>query len=996
MTDKSVINAVLAQRPERDFAAQNAELISSGEVAPEQVCRTCIFASKRMHLVPTVEVLKAKRAKRDLEELKCHPDEAAEHRNVYSDAVVQPVNPDGSIPVRITKKTERVAAHVEVCGQKLAEKCRNCSRLVRQTVSIQGGVNGNGRPWFREVLIGGHCSIPAEGILVGEEVKFCDRKPMPSREQEQNCYTCGNNQTFGSVWMNEHGSVIQVDVTAYEMELARKSAAPDEIGLAIWAARQRKGQVLAPITPNSSRRSYAAPGLRRFIEADVLEAHTAFIDVVLHKAVTKRVYHGATPPANPTPSWVSAWVSYGRYLYGHNNPFMELVRMVGFAQAFTPVPTQEPYFDLVEVTPAVIERRNVITHYTVQFRGSGLKVKLDARSSDDTVGIVHALGNPTKVVIEITSPWHRRYGVTDGDLMSRRVLPKEPCPVCHGEVRNTKSTWFKLGCSRCSGMGKITPLPGKDRDVPVLDYLSDPECVARGRADAGSMAALTGFACTPQIPCYFHAKAPRLIETEEGVDRIFRRPEGSTSHASDDPERTVTMDNIADADVSLLKLRRRWLPQEAWRYFFEAEAKLVHVRGRSVNLAWAAFMTEEPWKPYCTLNMFDPAKGINFREAMGDWFGDPRAVQVTNPLLGRERPTGAGDSYYSWSKHMELEDWVRVTNPAERYTEELVRNDHLMRTARKGNPAFDRFGQAKEPFAMPEQVEVTQLPMHGTGGADMTTAEYIDWLNERVDVPIGDTGQTMTVSRRWLLYRYEMVGRSSANKKRRVTNANAEAELVKFNYDADDAASMSVIGFRCSVPEPHPATSDDPAPGVYTVDEINDPENPTCTYVTYHNAETDEIRICGAPLVWDEADREWEQGHMKMSGRPNPDEPYRRVGGPTMAGGPNSRRWLQDERLLRMGCEHWRPKPWIRVRQRSAPVLKRRGDPHQEIIAADHLVGKTIELIIDGERMNLVVGDDTQVISPLVQAIVTSHGSEEITYTGGKGNKVTAQIVSIS
>ena len=1039
----------LRRRPEVDLTQRHASALAE-EVTEAQICRTCVFVSKRMHAVPAVEVLKARRAGISLDELKCEPTKEAGVRNIFADGSAQEVNSDGSVAVKLTKKTERVQGRVETCGQSLQNKCRNCSRLVRETISIIGGTNNNGKPWYREVLVGGHCSIPEEGILVEGEVKRCDPKPMPFREQEQSCFTCGNNQTFGSVWMHEHGQVVAVDLTAYEMERARSTAADGEIGLAIWAARQAKDQVMWPIAPNVDQRSRVAPGLSKFYAADVAETHKKIRTVVIKPAVTRTIHRGSSSEHESSPPWHSAWITYGQYLYGHSNKWFELARMAGFAQGYVGREKPAPETIIEEITPAVTEEREVIVGYTVRFRGSGRVAYFDAACSDDTVGMVHATPNPMRVIIEITSPWHRSYGLPDNDVVSSRVLPHIECPQCHGAVHDRRSSWSEMGCTRCNGFAKVVELPGDEVIRKDISYLVDPFCVERGKAGSDSAAALSGFACRENAPCYFHAKAPRTVETPEGAECLFMGA-GNVVQRDSDPRRILSVQDhkVLDANgdapnPAVFKLRRRSLGRSVDAQFFEQESHLKAGKARRVNLAWGRFMTEEPWKPYCTLNMADPTKGMNFREVMGDWFGDPRAVQSTNPLLDRISPDGmvrnpdgemapmtAGSSYFSWSKYMELEDWIRQSNPAERYTEEVVRNDYLIRQARRGRPggkhsimpnglvldplAFNRFGHRKEAFEMPEETTVTQLDMHGTD-QQMTTREYVNWLNgscplhgdmnceicdepnSMIAVPIGDNGETMMVTPRWAFYRYEVRGRSASNKKRRVSGMAAEAELVKFNYDSDGVKQdQRLVGFRCTVPEPHPVNPNNPdeIPGFYTADEVNDREHPTCMYPVFVDEENDIVHECGAPLVWDEGEREWEQGHMKMSGSPDPDEPYRRVGGPALAGGPSSRRWLSDDRLLRMGCENWRPKPWIRTR-RAATASSRKPVQLGPSTDAPTLVGKTIKVILDGEPLELVVGVDASADAPLVQAIEQSQGDTKITYLGGRGDRYTAELVDIT
>lgn len=875
-------------------------------VDESQFCRTCTHGGNRLWQHSVVEIIRHEKSGGTADDLKCRPDESTQLIRLGAEGRIKDTSP------------EPAQSLVETCGHKVLDKCIGCSRLVRQEVSVEGGRNASGKAWRRQILVGGYCSIGAEGIERNGKIVHCDRKPMPMREPERNCFTCGNATVFGNVAMNDHGTPVQIDLTPYQMEQVRRAAPPDEIGLAIWQARQRLGQIRYN---NGKTTGWVTPGMIKFFEADVVEWIT---DGGSEEMIRGAEFETVGVYEQRQTTMMADWLSWGRYVMPH--PWL-------FIQRWTPhtYNVRVGSRQQLKVAPVYATTPPKEVAVKVRFRGSGSVGIFSLHSAEDTEGIVYRSPNPAKVIIQFTSPRHRDFGLPEVDMVAKRAF----------------------GLS----------LPPRQMVGADLSHLVDGFCPR----------------CEPHRPCYWHAKAPRIIETAEGTDVIYRRPEGRDTMTDVAPARhlivsaegRVTDANGEPPEPMLFRLRMRdfmFHPQAKAirKQYFEMVRGLKKLRPRATNLAFGRFLSVEPWKPYCSLNMANPQEGLDLRELFGDWFGDPRGVMGTNPLYDRRPPLRASDSYYSWSKHMELEDWQRVTNPAERYTEELVRNDHIMKTKRQG--------QAITPFVMPEQTNVEQLPI--LGDIDSTTA-FVDWLDEKVPTPISETGEEALMSHRWHRYGYEQF-RGFTQK------AGSDLpEVVVMNTTIDHAETDAQVGFFCSAPS---------CGAQYSVDEVNDPENPTCIRIVEQNDELDVVRECGAPLSWFERDPEWEQGHLKVTGTPDPEEPYRRLGSPTLAGGPNSRRWLQDERLLRVGCDSWRPKPWVK-RRYAAPKTNAAAAEAGPDTAT--LVGKELDVLIEDEELHFTIGHDIKCEAPLIQAIAQSHGNDTLEYEGGHGVAVTARILAL-
>lgn len=167
---------------------------------------------------------------------------------------------------------ERVVNLIDSCGHQILSKCNGCQRFVRETVSIpysnsqdnpvswvvddsvdpprKTAITKNGTPplWWK-ATIGGHCSIPADGMMVKGKLKYCDPvKRVPNIEPS--CSNCAFLDRVGDSWMYDHLSVnANARLTPFERHKVHMNALEQgenvlaATNIALWA-KQTKGRGL--------------------------------------------------------------------------------------------------------------------------------------------------------------------------------------------------------------------------------------------------------------------------------------------------------------------------------------------------------------------------------------------------------------------------------------------------------------------------------------------------------------------------------------------------------------------------------------------------------------------------------------------------------------------------------------------------------------------------------------------------------------------------------
>lgn len=1026
-TTKQRALALLDLVPSADFTLDFKMKMAEG-TDESQICRTCAFSTRRLHLFSLVEKMRARKEGIKPEDMECKPTSVGEVRNTYSDNITRVVKANGTVKWRPREVQLPATGHATTCGQELQSKCLTCARLVRQELRVVGGINtSTNKPWYRTILLGGHCSIPAEGIMVKGVSTTCDRKPIVRELNEGTCATCGNCQTFSGEWISSYPSVNRIDLTAYEMEQAKRAADPDAVGLAIWSARQLAGTVMWPSSSTSSMRTPTVPGLLKYYEADVISKVTEPTYEIIEPPMYSKVRETLSEPDDGK----SAWITWAQFVFTDFETFKAQWSKDGHTAAKVINESTKM------IKPPVLQETGTrVIAWKVRFRGSGAIAELIADNDDPKLGVVLPSPNPGKVVVHFLSPYHRFYGLSEVSSVNYPAFPRIQCPVCAGKgtirqaaVPGKPRTAKELTheCYKCHG---ATTIPAEVENIQVPKRVHSPgtRCLQ----------------CTAETPCYAHAKGLHMEESEDGVAYNFATQYPESGGVGAERKLTFNGERVQDAtggypDPNIFRVQLRGLleryPQNSAAIisqYGEMTRKFARTRGLAANLNMGSFMSIEPGKPYCTLHMSDPTKGLDLRREFGDWFGDPRSVRTTNPMHDRDEPKAASDSYFSREQADAQEDWQRITNPGERIAEEIARNDSLIRSQRTGMPGFNRHGEALEPFMMPDdpaeeiistgalvrdetfmREQIRKLMgQHGTNpeylrwliakyeSGDFESAQYVEWLDITRAVPISEDGAEMMVSNRRLHHGYEIKGRTGANKKRKTTGSQADVEMVHFDRNTDsDSTDDRMVGFICTV---------ESCGAVYSVDEINDPENPTCTAFTWIDQEKDLFRVCKAPLTWDEQDREWEAGNTKSAGTTDPTDPYRRAGSPVLASGPNSSRWQSQQRLQTQSCNFWRPRGWGRRNYQTIAPQSTNANRHE--LDVSDWIGKKIRVQIicmtyttphgtfmtsDGAEMVFTIGEDINPEAPLIQALISSHGQGEFEYAGGVGRTVLAKAISV-
>lgn len=220
-------------------------------VDPDQVCRTCVHQHDRLHDLSVSERVKLRQEGVDLNDYKCDP--ATERtvtkvvRRIPVQAENKPAEPETTAVVTadtdLTSTDQvrlEVHAVVDTCGQTLAPNCMKCSRFRPVTANVPYRQYPGGPVRYRAQVVGGHCSIPPEGIEVNGQVVTC--APIVKRYSfEPSCLNCEFlDRTRG---LDEHLRISAVtDLNRFEMDQVRKHAqvTNEPVGLEIWRARQAK------------------------------------------------------------------------------------------------------------------------------------------------------------------------------------------------------------------------------------------------------------------------------------------------------------------------------------------------------------------------------------------------------------------------------------------------------------------------------------------------------------------------------------------------------------------------------------------------------------------------------------------------------------------------------------------------------------------------------------------------------------------------------------
>lgn len=245
------VHPALLDHPTVDITQHNAESTQP------QVCRTCVNTSNRMWQTSVEERFEAFSSGVSKEELMCQPDRVALSLKVLEKSDWR----DRIVPLSYNSQ-HRTSAFLDTCGHAIAPKCRGCERFVPVNVRVPYSASGADIHWrverkegdevkvpytdddsqirYWNVAVGGHCSIPAEGMTIAGETVYCSPMPRTKALDNPSCANCKWLYYTGDQWISDHLEINRnAALTPWEREEAIRRADMDTnagqaIGLALW------------------------------------------------------------------------------------------------------------------------------------------------------------------------------------------------------------------------------------------------------------------------------------------------------------------------------------------------------------------------------------------------------------------------------------------------------------------------------------------------------------------------------------------------------------------------------------------------------------------------------------------------------------------------------------------------------------------------------------------------------------------------------------------
>lgn len=901
--------------PVYEIVENNRLRLASG-VDPVQFCRTCSFQDSRLS-ASIAQIAAARKEGRSLEDLKCQPYKEAGLRRIHQDKTISsttievgPIEKQkeilagGKIRINLVRRPEKaVAGMADTCGQELLDKCRNCTRLVRQVARFPGGLNANGRPFYVEALLGGHCSIPAEGIVVKGEITYCDRQVRLAdpRDEMHNCANCKYNMSFGSDTMLDHSSPLYYELTPFEFDVASDAAVePAEVGLEIWKARMLKGQVMAPVGPNSKTRTPAWIGLLKTYKVAIVKSYWA----------TRQIRDKEVEVITAVDLRMPGSGAVINFSTGNADDRVGVVDVISRDTAILTV--MSPYHRQYGLPDNDRFTYPIFAKDTCwSCRGAGTKAVLNARTA--------------------------QFEYVD-------------CSVCRPQPRAPRPTQSFI---------RPVPLQVTENDRSARVSLTCKFCDQRRGQPCAHHAKLS---VETEIIAHYPLPNGRLLEQIEKT-QDYRDPGSERFKVTEPPERVLQLHRddagiyVADAngnppDYAIFRVRARsileWCKNDEERKAVMAQLAasrhaMSHTRPRQVDLGWNRPAPADAWHPLCAVNLYDrtyrpgkvmrpdvtivrmeggveitetvgTARGLDFARMWNDSFGTPRSDMSTNPIRPadfgvirgiddrRIAQPGIGlDEKFSWTKYQVSEDWLRVNNDGEVVQDEFLASYHHLVQGRKthhghewvdppktkvtklgfavGNTNIDRFPNHN----LPGPDGKPQLGKHDRGRKFSKPEDVERYLRLYVYMPGNDEAAGFWATMRWFILGYENFRNT------RPLRGDDIPSVFEFNQtpqsEGDDPDAEGVGFFVCTrCYDPSQGDAGRYSPSEVSKADLSCP-NPECdgTLIFLLNAE------------------EWRQGHMQIgSDQIDETEPYRR-----RSGAPDTARWQQDERLMNMSCPYW-------------------------------------------------------------------------------------------
>lgn len=367
---------------------------------PEQACRACIHSRDRLHNVSLDRLLELRSEGADLDDFFCQPTEPSVYRRMVGTNIV-----DSS-----SKVEGQTTARITSCGQTLQKKCISCKRLERVTVSVPYTLYEGGPTRYREVLVGGHCTIPS-------------RQMMDQLDDQFNLFAALAQENPDDMQIGNLLFSVSEEIKTQQKRIPRN---PD--GDRVFCDFVPKQLNIDPSCLNCKFRMTTSTNM----QLDEFLMIVAKTDLTPYEMEQARIY------ANDN------GIDIGRAINEARSRLLSNTQ--GIYRWFTGLIIDRRYIDApVRDTNGNITTQQLIDAYLVRFAGSGDEAWI---SIDEEHIRVYELAN-NRITLCITSPHHTEFGFGDDVRRRRKIIPSTP----KSTVINSLEFFPELAqatCPRCT------------------------------------------------------------------------------------------------------------------------------------------------------------------------------------------------------------------------------------------------------------------------------------------------------------------------------------------------------------------------------------------------------------------------------------------------------------------------------------------------------------------------------------------------------------------
>ena len=816
------------QIPKMDVGIIQSRAIEDG-VNPAQICRTCDKTESDRVIVTLKEMITLRKANGGVlpPDALCQPSDSSRRSRITQERVIEGIRALRSnqaveiagktlVQLQTTAQRAETGGYIDGCGQQVQEKCKSCTRFRRVEMRIQGGIGKNGKPYFIDALVGGHCSIPVEGIVVSGNTLTCDRIPTPKSlmSEKGTCADCAWNSSYGEASMLDHVTPLRGGLTSYEREMVVRDADPERIGQAMNEASRARGKVGVKAGPHTKSVVSSWAGMLRFFKLEVALIHEEDdrqVSVDLRMPGTGDVYNFSLSEGDDSVGLIS--------LLDTRTAILEITSPHQHKYGLSDTENMSyPGSPELKVCPTC----NGAKKNPVFVSGEWKDINCERCGSSGTVGEDIA---PAEVVVSDFS-----------DLV-------DP------------------SCTQCWG------------NKPCYHHLRAPY----DHEDRGVIRLLNGVIEAVHVSEVSYARTDtRMIAISEPVERIVTLSRtGDTVRAVDGDGNDPKFGLFRMRMPSLMNACKNANERAQLMKQFNHTIRGVS-NTRRVDFSWSMPAPVPAFHPFCAVNLYDKehghpthtdryrdevwstARGIDFAEMWNDAFGTPRDRQSTNPIMASfgQREI-LPDPQFSWTKWQERKEWERAHGPGEAEQDEFLASQNQLRQGRRGMKGHPFPGMDENAVTIDLGVGIPNTSILLT-----STSEAMDWLNAEIVMPGNDEAKGFKTTRRWAALGYE----NFRNTKRLMEDDIPS--VFEFNHHesiVDEGDAESKVGFyactRCYDP------TDDERAGHYIPHEVSTLD------LTCPNPE------CDGVLFFMPSD-EYRQGYMRATNYAiMPDEATRRMSG---------------------------------------------------------------------------------------------------------------------